>query len=91
MNLTTYVPFFALTDEAMGPIRLGLGGRLDLLDRNTLVPISIKGGMDRPSAMIDGELFLRETAGNIIQQPGRFLESTGDILGGRRNQEPERK
>ncbi|MBX3404914.1 MAG: hypothetical protein KF699_16000 [Phycisphaeraceae bacterium] len=91
MNLTTYVPFFALTDEAMGPIRLGLGGRLDLLDRNTLVPISIKGGMDRPSAMIDGELFLRETAGNIIQQPGRFLESIGDILGGRRNQEPERK
>lgn len=91
MNLTTYVPFFALTDEAMGPIRLGLGGRLDLLDRNTLVPISIKGGMDRPSAMIDGELFLRETAGNLIQQPGRFLESIGDILGGRRNQEPEKK
>lgn len=92
VNLTTYVPFFAITDEAMGPIRLGLGGRLDVLDRNTLVPISIKGGMSKPSAMIDAELFLRETAGNIIQQPGRIIEGLGDLLGGKKkNEEPEKK
>lgn len=92
VNLTAYVPFFAITDEAMGPIKLGLGGRLDVLDRNTLVPISIKGGMSKPSAMIDGELFLRETAGNIIQQPGRIIEGLGDLLGGKKkNEEPEKK
>lgn len=91
MSLTTYVPLFALTDEAMGPIKLGLGGRLDILDRNTLVPITTRGSIDRPSTMVDGELFLRETAGNILQQPGRLLEGIGDILGGRRNQEPEKK
>jgi len=81
VNLVAYVPFFALTDEGLGPIKLGLGG-LDVLDRNTLVPITIKGGMGSPSAMVDVPLFLKETGDNLLSSPGKILEGLGDLLGG---------
>jgi len=87
VNLVAYVPFFALTDEAMGPIRLGLGGRLDILDRTTMVPITIKGDMNNPGAMIDVPMFLQETGSNLIKTPGRIIEGIGDLLGGNRNQQ----
>lgn len=89
VNLVTYVPFFALTDEAMGPIKLGLGGRLDVLDRTTMVPITIKGSMDKPSAGVDAGLFLQETGNNLLQTPGRLIEGIGDLLGGKKKDEPK--
>jgi hypothetical protein len=89
VNLVTYVPFFALTDEAMGPIKLGLGGRLDILDRTTMVPITIKGSMDKPSAGVDAGLFLQETGNNLLQSPGRLIEGIGDLLGGKKKDEPK--
>lgn len=89
MNLVTYVPVFALTDEAMGPIKLGLGGKLDVLDRTTLVPITTKGSMDKPSTGVDVGLFLQETGNNLLNSPGRLIEGIGDLLGGKKKDEPK--
>lgn len=89
LNLVTYVPFFALTDEAMGPIKLGLGGKLDVLDRTTLVPITTKGSMDKPSTGVDVGLFLQETGNNLLNTPGKLIEGIGDLLGGKKKDEPK--
>ena len=91
VNLVTYVPFFALTDEAMGPLNTGLGGRLSVLDRNTLVPITIKGSMDNPTGVVDVGLFLKETGQGILDKPGEILEGIGDLLGGKDKKKNEPK
>ena len=91
VNLVTYVPFFALTDEAMGPLNTGLGGKLNVLDRNTLVPITIKGSMDNPTGGVDVGLFLQETGKGIFDKPGEILEGIGDLLGGKDKKKDEPK
>lgn len=89
LNFVTYVPLFALTDEAMGPLNTGLGGKLGILDRNTLVPITTKGPMDKPSTGIDVGMFLEETGSNILQTPGKLLEGIGDLLNGGKKKKDE--
>src|SRR5690606_10185024 len=52
MDLVTYVPFFALTDEVAGRLSTGLGGVAGALpggiDRATLVPLRTSGPLDNP-------------------------------------------
>jgi hypothetical protein len=74
MNVVTYVPFFALTDEAAGKLNLGLAGKLGIFDRNVMVPITSKGSLDNPETKIDVELFLKETGENIIKSPGNLID-----------------
>ncbi|MBX3385728.1 MAG: hypothetical protein KF768_04075 [Phycisphaeraceae bacterium] len=87
MRVTTYAPFFAVAEEALGPIRLGLAGRIDLIDRNTLVPITTRGSLDNPRTSIDAETFIKDIGSSLIKNP---LENIGgaldDLFGGRRRQ-----
>lgn len=78
IDVVTYVPFFALTDEALGAFKLGFGGNLNVVDRNTLVPITTKGSLDNPKTQLDMGLFMKETGDRLIKDPGKII---GDVLG----------
>jgi hypothetical protein len=78
IDVVTYVPFFALTDEALGAFKVGFGGNLNVIDRNTLVPITTKGSLDNPKTQLDMGLFMKETGDRLIKDPGKII---GDVLG----------
>lgn len=78
IRVTTYAPFFAIAEEALGPIKLGLGGKVDVINRNTMVPITTRGSLEGPKTEIDIGAFLKEVGGNVISGPGGLLE---DLLG----------
>ena len=64
MNVVTWVPFGALTDQAAGHLNTGLGSLLghvtpQLIKAASLVPVRTKGPMDKPSTSIDFELFAK--------------------------------
>ena len=85
IKVTTYAPFFAIAEEALGPIKTGLTGKLDIINRNTLVPITTKGPIDNPSTGIDADAFLKEIGKNVIQQPAETIGNVlGDLLGGKK-------
>lgn len=74
INVVTYVPLFALTDEAAGVLNTGLAGKIGILDRSTMVPITTKGSLDGPQTNIDIGLFMKETGENILKTPGNLLD-----------------
>jgi len=80
MDLVTYVPFFALTDEVAGRLSTGLGGVAGALpggiDRATLVPLRTSGPLDNPRTDVDMQLFVQEFGGNLLQTPGRIIDDT---------------
>jgi hypothetical protein len=79
INLVTYAPFFALTEEALGQIRLGVGN-LDIVDKNTMVPITTKGSLGNPKTELDIGLFIKELGGKLLKAPGDLLKEPGKIL-----------
>ncbi len=74
INVVTYVPLFALTDEAAGLFNTGLAGKIGILDRTTMVPITTKGSIDNPQTAPDIGLFMKETGENIFKAPGNLLD-----------------
>ncbi len=80
VNVVTYAPFFALSEEALGKIRIGIPGKFDIIDRNTLVPITTKGSLDNPRTELDLGLFFQELGEklfnpeNLLKEPGKILE-----------------
>lgn len=74
INVVTYVPIFALTDEAAGLLNTGIAGKIGILDRNTMVPITTKGSLDKPQTGVDVGLFMKETGENIFKTPGNLLD-----------------
>lgn len=80
MKVTTYAPFFALSDEALGRLKVGLPGNFNLLDRMTMVPITISGPLDNPKTELDLELLIKEIGKNLINAPGEILSQPGKIL-----------
>lgn len=92
IRVTTYAPFFAIAEEATGPISLGIGGKLDLINRNTLVPITTKGSLDNPSTGIDAEAFLKGIGDSLIKNPAEGIGKTlEDIFGGGRKKNDQKK
>jgi hypothetical protein len=77
VEVVTYVPLFALTDEAAGLFNTGIAGKLGAIDRNTLMPITTKGTLKKHKTEVDLPRFLKETGGNIVDQPGKIID---DIL-----------
>lgn len=84
INVVTYVPLFALTDEAAGVLNTGLAGKIGILDRSTMVPITTKGSLDGPQTNIDIGLFMKETGENILKTPGNLLDKVLNP-GGKKN------
>lgn len=80
MKVTTYAPFFALSDEALGRLKVGLPGNFNLLDRMTMVPITVSGPLDNPKTELDLELLVKEIGKNLINAPGEILSQPGKIL-----------
>jgi hypothetical protein len=91
IDVVTYVPFFALTDEALGLFQVGLGNIFSainqdfgkIIDRNTLVPIRTRGPLDNPETAPDFTKLVEEAQRKLIQDPAKGVgDLIGDILGG---------
>lgn len=92
VRVTTYAPFFAIAEEALGPIKLGLGGTTNIIDRNTLVPITTRGSIDNPKTEIDAGEFLKGIGKSLIQDPAEGIGKTiGDLLGGKKKDKKDDK
>ncbi|MCB9846068.1 MAG: hypothetical protein H6811_08795 [Phycisphaeraceae bacterium] len=79
LDVVTYVPLGALSEEVASRFRLdtgrilsGLGGLVPSFERLTYVPIRTTGSMDDPKTAIDLELFVKETVTETLQ-PGQIL------------------
>lgn len=63
MDVVTYIPLGALSDEAAGRFNTGVGklfGELPVLDRATMMPWRTSGGFDGPKTEPDLELFIKQ-------------------------------
>jgi hypothetical protein len=79
IDIITYVPFFAVTDEVAGALNSGLGQLLSgvmpgAIDRATMIPIRTRGAMDNPKVEPDIQLFFKENGENLVKAPGKILE-----------------
>lgn len=76
LDVITYVPFGALTDEAAGIFNSGAGrilnGVVPTIEKATMVPIRTKGSFDNPSTSPDLELFFQE-AGKTLLRPDKII------------------
>ncbi|MCC6323140.1 MAG: hypothetical protein IT438_17080 [Phycisphaerales bacterium] len=80
INVVTYAPFFALAEEAVGKLRVGIPGGIEIIDKATMVPITTKGSMDNPKTELDIGLFIKELGDKILKAPGDILKEPGKIL-----------
>jgi len=84
MDIITYVPFFALTDEVAGALSTNLAGVLGALpggiDRATMVPLRTRGSLSNPQTKVDADLFVKQFGETLLNTPGRILD---DVLRGR--------
>jgi hypothetical protein len=78
VDLVTYVPFGALTDEAAGIFNTGLGSLLGsaipTIERATMVPIRITGPFDNTSVRPDPGLFVQNLGSSL--RPDRLIGGT---------------
>jgi len=79
LDVITYVPFGALTDEAAGKFNTGLGGRLagltgGVLDKATMMPFRTRGTFEKSDTKPDIELFIKEAGKSIIDTPKKILD-----------------
>lgn len=82
IDVVTYTPLFSLTERALGGLNTGLAGRIGVLDRNTLVPITTKGSLDNPKTELDLGLFFKERGEELTKQPEKIIGNIiGDLLG----------
>jgi hypothetical protein len=84
LNVVTWLPFGALTDQAAGSFNTGLGALLGkaappVIDSLTMVPFRTNGSLDNPSTKPDLELFGKNVIKTI--SPERLIkENLGGLL-----------
>jgi hypothetical protein len=84
IDVVTWLPFGALTDQAAGSFNTGLGSLVGkaappLIDAVTMVPFSTKGPLDNPTTKPDLELFAK----NFVKQlsPDQIIKhGLGDLF-----------
>ncbi len=85
LDVVTYIPLGALTDEAAGIFNSGLGkllgGAVPSIERATMVPWRTKGTFERHTTRPDLELFVKEFGRNLLG-PGKLLEDLLKRVGG---------
>lgn len=84
LDVLTYVPFGALTDEVAGSLNSGIGkvigGALPTIEKATMVPLRTTGTFEKNQTRPDLELFLKET-GKTLLRPDQLLGgSVEDLL-----------
>lgn len=95
LDVLTFIPFGALTDEAAGLFNtdLGkvLGGALPTIEQATMVPFRTTGSFAEPETRPDMELFAREFGRSLLRPDqiiGGGLEDLLKKIGGDRNKRP---
>lgn len=81
IDVVTWIPIGALTDEAVGAFKTGalLGKSPALFEGARLLPFRTKGHLDRPDTSPDLDLFLKEIVSKI--KPEKLIEQgLGDLL-----------
>ena len=78
MDLVTYVPFFALTDEVAGSLSTNLAGAIGQfpggVDRATLVPLRTSGSFGAPKTEVATGLFVQQFGKSLLETPGRLVD-----------------
>lgn len=76
LDVITYIPFGALSDEAAGKLNTGLGriigGAIPLIEQATMVPFRTSGTFAASKTEADVELFFSE-AGKTLLRPDRLI------------------
>jgi hypothetical protein len=90
LDVTTFVPFGALTDEAAGMFNTGLGkalgGALPTIEKATMVPFRTTGSFDKPDTRPDLEVFAKQLGKTLLrpdQLIGGSLKDALKKLGGK--------
>ncbi len=77
MDVVTYIPFGALSDEVAGKLNTGLGrllgSTIPLIEQATMIPFHTTGSFENPKTEPDMELFVKE-AGQTLLRPDRLLK-----------------
>jgi hypothetical protein len=88
VDLVTFIPLGALSDEAAGVFNTGLGkllgGAVPTLERATMVPWRTRGPMDNPKTTPDMGLFFQKAGRSLLSPGSDLLQKLGDILGGKK-------
>ncbi|HYE02994.1 MAG TPA: hypothetical protein VD963_07140 [Phycisphaerales bacterium] len=75
VDVITYVPLFALSDEVAGALNTNLSRVLPgAVDRATMVPIRTRGAIGATTTNVDMELFVREAGQGLIQSPEKAID-----------------
>jgi hypothetical protein len=83
VDVVTWVPFGALTDEVAGlfKAKIGIGavlGQIPGLNEATMVPFRTKGSLDNPGTKPDLELFVKDVVGTL--KPEKVVDQLGDLF-----------
>jgi len=89
LEVITWIPFGALTDQASGALNIGVGSALSrvtpgLLDALTMIPFKTRGPMNQPRTGADAEL-LGKNLVNKINPENLIRDGLGDLLKRRQN------
>jgi hypothetical protein len=92
LDVVTYVPFGALTDEAAGRFNSGLGSRLSgltggVLEKTTMMPFRTKGTFEKHDTKPDLELFIKQAGKSLIDTPKNLGEGLKDLLKGKKDKD----
>lgn len=87
LDMITWIPFGALTDEVAGQLNSGLGnmlgGAFPFIEKLTLVPIRVRGPMDHPKIEPDAGLFLQNTV-DTIRPDKLIIEGLNELFGNKK-------
>lgn len=76
IDVVTYIPLGAITDEAAGLFNTGagklIGGAIPLVEQATMMPFRTSGSFDNPRTRPDAELFAKEFIGTI--RPDKIIK-----------------
>gem|GEM_PF-4254277 len=84
INVVTWIPLGALSDEAAGKLNTGLGSSIGVLspdlERLTMIPFRVRGPSDNPGVEIDFDLLARSVVDQL--RPDKVIEKgLNDLLG----------
>lgn len=71
IDVVTYIPAGAVTEEVLGLFRGTLGKNAKGFTADTKFPFTTKGPLDNPKTEPDFALFLKENAGKLIEDVGK--------------------
>jgi hypothetical protein len=84
LDVITYIPLGAVTDEAAGVFNTGLGGLLGrsvpFLEQATMLPWRTRGSLSNPSTAPDVSLFLEEAGRNLLNPGGPLTDELKRLL-----------